>query len=519
MRSQALPTQPSPPEPHVPSAVHVTRGASYLIMQSLATNAVSIVTFAILARLITPSDMGVFAVLLLVSSVCQTFASLAIPSAATRFVAEELSQGRRRAAASAFYQALRATLIPTLILSCAIFLAAKPLASQLLGEPSDAIFFQIEAADMVVFAGPLPVLTSTMYGLQKFKETAVIGVVISTLFRQGLIIAFVILLQGLVGLVLAWVVSDAVAALAYFAYVLRALGRPTFDFELRKLLSFSLPLSLSSVASFAQSWFDRAVLVLFVPLATLGIYNATITAFTVLLAISQAMSTTLFPAYSAIQASDHGVLRTKAVRLASRYVNLVVVPLAFGLMATAKPALTLFVGAAYVGGATSLMILSATFALTVFVSTALGPMLLALAETKVAAAITIISVGVSLVAAFLLMPMYGMIGAAAARGLTMIVAAILTVAVLSRKMKLQTDLEATGKSLFASALMAVVVAAIQIPLYNKLLLPVYVLVGLVVYVLMLRLLKAVKQHDIDLIRDYLGHRLDFATNTLSWILL
>jgi len=503
----------------MPGAVQVTRGASYLIIQVLANNVVSLTAFAVLARLITPGEMGIMAVLLLVGGICQTFASFAIPQATTKFIAEQISQGRKNAAASVFYQAFRVTLLLAVVAGVTIFLSSGFLASRLLGESSYTILFQVASLDIVVIAGLLPVLGGTMYGLQKFKETAIVGLVTQTLLGQGLIIGLIILLRSLVGLVLGWLLSDTVTALTYFIYILRVFGRPKFDFELRRLVRFSAPLSIGTVANFAQSWFDRTLLVLFVPLATLGIYNATIVSFGVLGSISGAMATPLFSAYSTIQAANQKGLRTQSVRLASRYVNFVLIPLSFGLMAIAKPLLTLFLGNEYISGTDPFIILSATFAFTVFAATALSPMLLALEETRIVAAITIVSVLISLGAAVLLIPAYGMLGAATARGASMIAIAILTIRVLSRKMKLEIDLEATAKSLIASSAMAAVLVIVQLLVYSRLLLPFYALTGVIIYVAMLRVLGAVRPHDIELIRSYLGFRLGFVADILGRILL
>jgi len=249
-----------------------------------------------------------------------------------------------------------------------------------------------------------------------------------------------------------------------------------------------------------------------------GIYNTTIVAFNVLLAVSYAISNALFPAFSALRTSNQDQSLSNAVRLGSRYVSFTVIPLALGLLATARLALTIFVGQAYVEGSEPLIILSGIFAFTVF-GTALGLMLLALAETRLAPAITIVSVLVSLAAAFLLLPIWGMVGASVARGFAMIIGTVLTIIVLSRKMTLRLDVEAIIKSLIAGVTMAVAVMVLQIPIYSRFLLPICVLVGLIVYLVALSLLKAVRLEDVELIRGYLGDRLVFVANLISRILL
>jgi len=43
-------------------AVRISRGASYLITQTVVSNAVLVVSFAVLARLITPKEIGIWAI-------------------------------------------------------------------------------------------------------------------------------------------------------------------------------------------------------------------------------------------------------------------------------------------------------------------------------------------------------------------------------------------------------------------------------------------------------------------------
>ena len=486
------------------------------MLQNLTTSLAQIVSFAILARIITTQEMGVFGVLSLVSAACLAFGTIALQQAATKFVAETQSKGRTHAAA-VFYQAIRTTFIISALIATTVFLGSSVLSSQLLGAGNYAIYFQVLAFDIVTNTGLIPVLSSTMLGLQKFRQAASVGI-FGTLIRQSLIIVLVLWLHSFLGLPVAWAISDLVIASTYAAYLLRYLEPPRFDFPLRKLINYSWPLVVSSGVGYVYSYFDSAVLLAMVPLATLGIYSATLQAFNALNGISTAIASTLFPAYSAIQNGKERRGSSDAVRLASRYIYLVVAPLALGLFATAKPALSLFVGRAYVTGSNSLMILSGVFAFTV-IGIVLGPMLLALAHTRVASAITAGSVILSITTALLLVPTWGMLGASTARGLGMITSTALTILFLRKKLSLRLDLGMISKTLTASVIMAAIVMAVQIPFYSQYLLPLYIVIGAVAYLTALRLLKAVKQEDIDFIGKYFGHRLRFGTTVLKWILL
>ena len=497
--------------------VRLTRGASYLVMRNLGLNAVTVLGFAIIARLISTKEMGVWSVLFLVNVTCEEFA-LAIPQAVTKFVAENAASGMRSLAVGAFFQGSRIILAIFAPLAVSIYLGASFLATHLLGDGSYATLFRILAVDVFFYAGMLPTLKAALLGLKMFREISVVDLCVGGFFRQLLVIALIVLMKGFVGLVIGWVISDMTIVVIYFGLATRALSPPKFNFPVSKLFRFSLPLTFADIVNYAQASFDRIVLLVFVPLSTFGIYNASLAAFGALLGISSALSSMLYSAYSSIQEkTGTGSGMRGAVRLASRYSSFTLTPLAFGLLATAKPALTLFVGESYVDGYVPLIIFSGAFALTAAFES-LKPALLALGKTDVYAPITAVSVSIGLVAAYVLLPVWGIVGASTARALAMILLAVLTVLVLGRKIALTVDFRSIARNLFAGVVMAAVILMVQIVAYNKFLLPLYVLIGAIVYLVILRLLKAVNAADLDILRGFLGVRLSFASSILGWIL-
>jgi len=67
--------------------------------------------------------------------------------------------------------------------------------------------------------------------------------------------------------------------------------------------------------------------------------------------------------------------------------------------------------------------------------------------------------------------------------------------------------------------MAGVLVLVQRISYGAILLPAYIVLGGIIYLPALRILKAVREHDIELIRRYLGNRLRFASKLLGAILV
>jgi O-antigen/teichoic acid export membrane protein len=268
---------------------------------------------------------------------------------------------------------------------------------------------------------------------------------------------------------------------------------------------------------FAYSWYDRALLVPYVSLTELGVYNATMTAFGIVSAIPGGIATALYPAYAKIQTVKGQTGLQDAIYVASRYVSFISVPLALGLLVTAKPALSLFAGEPYEPGSIALQIITFFFALTVL-GNAFGNIFLLLGKTASASATTAVSVVASLAAALILLPSFGINGAAASRGVGMLVGFVLTLALVRREIRLSFDLEAFWKSLAAGTGMVIAVWLAQYAAYSRYLLPGYVMLGGLAYLAGLRLLRAIHPSDIQLVRQFLGRRYDPLVNLLSKLL-
>jgi O-antigen/teichoic acid export membrane protein len=497
--------------------IHYSRGASYLIIQSLSVNAITVIAFAVLARLITVQEMGIWAVLQLLVAVCSTFVTW-FPAAVTKFVDENASGGLMSKASAAFYQALRANIVLYIPVVAGFYLESTFLASHLLGDASYATLFRVLAFDVCLSAGIIPVATAALLGLRMFRQVALVSLVVGGFFRQLLIISLILIIRNFVGLVIGWLVSDAISAAVLLVMVTRSLGAPRFDFPLSKLFRFYLPMEFGQIMIFGQTWFDRALLVAFVPLATLGIYSAAVTAYGVVSSVSDSMTKMLLPALSSVQGKTVGVRALRdAARLATRYAVLTVIPIDLLLLATAKPALSLFVGGSYVSGSLPLIIFCAADALTAF-ATVMTPTLQALEDTMAISVTIAFSVPIGLVIAYVLLPGWGIVGAAVGRASIIFLIAILQFLVTKRKISLRLDFRLVEKTLLAGTVMAAIVAAMQLVYYSKFLLPLYALVGAVVYFFMLRLLKIAEPADLDLLRDFIGKKFAIVSGILTWIL-
>jgi len=489
------------------TAVTVARGTSHIFLLSIAVNLISAGTFAVIARVVTTGEMGVISILIFYNGLCRLLSSLGMAGAVTKFVAEHRAKGDLERAAAVFYQAIKITFAISILIAFATFLMARQMSLTFLGEETGTKLFELFSVDIVAGA-LLSILNGSLVGLQKTRDLSLINV--GYYSARGMLTSLLVfMLEPLKGIVLAWIVSDSMATGLLFIYNWRQLRIPKRSFGYGELTRFSFPLYVQDIVNFANGWFDRAILFAYSSLSAAGIYFTATTAFGVVATFPGAIATALLPAYSGLYGSRGREAMQDAMRSASRYVCLTATPLAFGMLATARPALTLFVGESYAEGSLPLMILSLFFGLTL-VSTSLGGVPLAIGDTMLSLKLAVTNIVSGATLALLFLPGLQTPGVAMAKGTAMVITLLMTIVLIRKKIAVVIDCEALSKSLLASIPMVAIVQLSQILLYSRFLLPVYVLAGGITYLTALRCLHAVRSSDVELVRKFLGHRFESA---------
>jgi len=197
-------------------------------------------------------------------------------------------------------------------------------------------------------------------------------------------------------------------------------------------------------------------------------------------------------------------LVSSTIKRASKYSALIFTPLALGLFSTGKAVITLFAGQQYEDGYTVLSILS-IFALVYSISPAFSNLLLIYGKTATILLLSIIPVAVSL-STIPLLWLFGLNGLALMKGLSMLLSFIISLYVLSRVVEIKLDKLALLKIFSSSAIMALAVLLIEYVYYSRFLLPLYVFVGGLVYMLSLRFLNVFDEQDILFLRQVFGVR-------------
>jgi O-antigen/teichoic acid export membrane protein len=372
-------------------------------------------------------------------------------------------------------------------------------------------------------------VSSFLQGLQRMREVSIISMVY-TLIHVPLSIFLLLVGLRLYAVVLGWVIGLAIITSAGLALSVRYLGLTSKLYPLRPLLRFSLPLYFSGSISYFVNWVDQLVLASFTSLKTLGIYYVAVRASVVPTLFSSAIVTALLPLLSELYTTQGISSLRDAFRVSVRYAVLIGFPLILGVAVLAYPTIILLAGVQYAEAAVPLIIISFSAIVGTF-GIAIGPILLTLERTKIVSVLSLISVAINLLFSYFALAVMHleMVGTAWARTFSAIALLCLNLYVVSRYVPISFEKEAVWKASAASALMVLAIAGFdlirmilspseyQFLVFRLHLLPVYIVVGALAYFAAIVLLKAMKKQDLELIQEYLPHKLKWVADWLRRI--
>lgn len=498
-------------------ATRIARGSAYLLVQEVVVIATDIVGFAFVTRMLTQTEMGVTVALALIVSLAWVFSDVGFSRALIKHIAEYRGRNLDYTAFSLTGVLAEASVAGVLGVVCA--LGAPQLSELLLKSPEYTPLFQLLGIDLL-FSCVKTTLYDIFIGLEKIRQVAILYM-LSNFARQISVVALLFGGYGLTGLLVGWIIGDLFFTIPSAFVMVK--GKHVRFHPINEIASkvklffrFSWPLFITDIVIFIFGWFDRVLLLSFVPLSSVAVYEVACKPFVALVTLPQALRMTLLPYYSEQYGRGNRESMISGVRISSRFIALLYTPLALGLMITANPVITLLAGPAYSAGDVILAILSLA-AMISAMNAALVGLLFVYNMTPMFLLSNLASVGIGLAASLVLLPSLGIAGMAIVKGGAMIIHLMVNFVVLRRCLPLKLDREAIWKGLSAGVIMVLTVWGIQQIHSNQYLLPIYVLIGGVTYTIALRILKVVNENDIQLVRNLVGNRAPFLINVLEKI--
>jgi len=419
------------------------------------TNVLIALSGIILLPLITKTlgahDYGIWIQFNVTLSLIGAFTGLGLTYAMTRFLAAKTN---REEIQEEFYSVFYLVPMVTLIASIVLIAFAAPIAGA---------FF--EGATNIVRIGALVILASAFVSpclgfLRSFRQMKKYSIftIADTYGQIGLIAYLVLSGYGILAMVLAFLAVRVVILLGLFFLIKRQVGikMPHFS-RIREYLSFSVPTIPGNISAWVVSSSDRYVIGYFLGAASVGVYSAGYALGAVPLMAAGVLGFVLPPTLSKLY--DEGRMDEVKMYLtySLKYSLALAIPFVFGAALLAEPVLRLFSTAEIASEGYFVLPVIALGTLFFAAYVPIMHIIVLVKKTRITGAIWIVCALVNLGLNILIVPRWGILGAAITTLIAYALAMALTTYYAFKEFKFTIDWRFIIKSLIASAIMSLAV--------------------------------------------------------------
>jgi O-antigen/teichoic acid export membrane protein len=381
-----------------------------------------------------PGQLGFYALGTTLAQIANLLSQLGMDNGVVRYVAHYQAQGDTRRLRGTVIQALLVTFALSVVLSILLFLSSGFLAERVFGEPFLETVFRAFSASVPFFTVMSMALWATQ-GFQTVKYAAWVQYVVRPLLNLVFVAVFYLFGVQILGAVAAYILSMAFGAALALYYLRRIFPnllnqqiRPKF--ESRALFEASGPMIVANFSQHINAWIALLVLGIFEPIRVVGIFDVA--------SRTAALSTLVLFAFSGIFSPMISNLYQRGLlqNLANLYKDVscwaFTGALAFFLMTAllARDFMVVF-GERFVPGWPVLVAIAAAQ----LFNSSVGPTARALAMTghqRIVMFATIGSSAAALALNLLLVPVFGILGAAVATAAALILMNVVTLLFVHR---------------------------------------------------------------------------------------
>lgn len=483
------------------------------------------VFYLYLARVAPAAEIGAVAVLGAIATLVTVGISLGLGTGFQHFVSFYRGRGDS--------SILRALLRASLEMTAALSVAALAVTLVFAGELSALFFHDGRFTSLIqllaifsAFTATIGILQSVLVGLQRFVVLSAISLV-QSMVMYGSAVVFLTLWPGVESIILGWTLGAGVSVVLCLREVLRDVPQTGGPFRTsrhmlsqhgfyRSLFLYSIPVFVSGLIGTGAFYTDRLVLAYLVDLSSVGIYNYAILVASASLLVVSPFGTVLVPRISALFARKESTAIRKVTRTSISLLVLVYVPVALGLAAISPFFLGALVGPGYAAASLPLAILlvltAATIPYAVFGSLAAGTR-----RTSLLMKASGLALLTNVLVSVILVPRTGMTGAALGNSAMTWVPFFVLYLGLRKTGLIQFDPRSLA-GIWGSAL--TMVASVAVPFawlgYRPVLAPLFLMIGIVVFALMLRFVRAVTSDMAAALVHALPRRGEFLRPAIAW---
>lgn len=393
----------------------VAKGGGIVFVGKLFTFACRFVITFLLARLLGAEQYGMYNLALSALTVAAVLSGFGLDTALVRYVAIFARRRDESGLWGALQIGLGGTIILSVLIGIGLYALAHPIAEQLFHEPKLAPLLQL-ASLIVPFFGLNFVIAGATQGFKKMQYATIARDISQPMIRLILIVGLAIVGLNAARALASFGVAVAITSiwLLYFLNKLFSLRRPlrTARYDTGEILRFSLPVFLSDLMIFFRDNIQTLLLGALNTVASVGIYAVANQLNMIGSMFQNAIATASRPIVSELYDRGEWEQMGSIYQTTTKWTFILNLPLFLIMLLFPAQLLSIF-GKSFAAGSTALILLAC--GLMVNVSTGMCGLILDMTGHTTLKLINssiqlVLSIGLS----FLLIPRWGVVGAAAA---------------------------------------------------------------------------------------------------------
>lgn len=372
----------------------------------------------VLTSHLSPADFGTYSLALTVISITGAVATLGLNEGVPRYIAFFRGSNEEQKIHELIISAIMMGLIAGLL----AMLVSPVLFEHLAGKGFDMQGRILAVVKVLVFAIPFTILLNLTVAIYRGFDRTNVNMYFYNIIRPVslLVLASTAVFMGasLHGVVLSDVLSMVLTFGIMSVYFVR---RPPLKPELnlkfseptKQLIKYSFPLLISATLINLMTWTDTIILGYFKSTEVVGIYSAVIPLVGFLTMIINSMGFVYIPVASKLWGEKKAHLMGPLFQVMTKWCFMLTFPIFALMFLYPEFILTKLYGAQYASGATVLRILSMGFVVNSYLGFRYQT-IIASGDSKYLMKCSIASAGINIILNFMLVPQFGMVGAAIA---------------------------------------------------------------------------------------------------------
>ncbi len=445
-------------------------------------------------------DYGLWAQINITVSLISPLALMGLSMGFVRFLSSETEE---KIIKEAVYSILFLVTVSGLLASFLLYFAAEPLATIGFRDPGATYYIQI--GSFLILSNVIESISLIYFRvfrqIKRFSYLTLLETFIKLLF----ILILLKLGYGLFGVIAATLIVQIIVFFIATLTIVAQIGFiiPRFSY-MREYLQFSLPLTPIALIRWVTESSDRYLVTYFLGLGSVGVYSAACSIGNLIQLLVSPLQLILLPEISKL--FDENKIDQVRIYLSHslRYFLLITIPAVFGISALAKPLLGVFTTEEFLSGwfVIPIIALSGLMAgiFQIFVN-----IIFLVKETRSITYINIVAAASNVILNILLIPSYGIGGAAVSTLISYFLMIVLCIHVSMKHFVFDFHSYDIAKSIFSSIVMYLFVSHFIISNIYELFGT--AIMGIVVYIFLMFIIGGFSKHEISLVKRFTPPRL------------